>query len=641
MHRPRWVCWVAFALLCGVAWPDTARFAIVSVGGRNPRLYPSHAAAFAATPAGQATTVSADAILAKSRVVQDGVCAALEQQMWIGTERLPLGKSGFLARLLEQLLKRVDEPHHQTRYRAVGYVAAAIQAAGAQLPGLDPPAQQIADALLRYTDGDAAASRPPAYYAWSGDLTRIHRQDRLLQVPLILTPGAQVVCRDLGDTPEEQFAVARLIATTITADNELGRHHDTLMAYYRVLAGSPAALSVRDVASVADLRSLQSADRYAELATLRPGRPVEWQLLPHPFSREQWLAARVTATDGQGVLGSFVSAVRSGAISLKPTAQRSCFYDLDAYCLEPRIAFTEAPEARSIEPDETYAARLLTVFGADLHETRPSRSTKPAVTRPSREGTLSGRITVEPLPSVYLRGGQASQYLRQRLTDVLGRNTVRFVKALREGGSRTDADCNAELVSLEQLLVGCYAIACQSLDTEPDTKATGQSGPALSELAERAAKWLGSIWDDPDLRADVRSLTPLERRLDRRISYIATLGVRLAELEVSAGPGAPPSRAWLTLNSVAEGSRAGPVPDAEGFRKELDARPYLRQSRRAVNAQGERPALSPIGRVACICAVLVGLLIVIGGVAAALAPRRAPVSYARRRRRPARRPKRR
>lgn len=643
--RPRAVQLVCLGLMFTAhCAPAQYRLAITDVGGRNPVLYPDFQSALLATPSGERVLISADMILGKATLVENGALAGLELQINQRCQSIPSGKREHLSRLY-QVLKASEHPDPELRYRAEGYVAAALAVQGIAPKGPNPRAEQVMQAIVQRFEHDPVLPRVFGFMCWDEQLGNVFRQDRVAQTPLIVTPGAHVPIVELGATPAEQFALAKFISETVLSDEQLKAEHLALMSLYAVLYGPRYALTVEDMDGIMDLAQLQESEPYALAYRSSGQQGVAWQLLPHPFGPWDALKLRLIS-DGDPsaptTLREAAEAIASGARTLYPRTGGG-FTDLQQHSLQPMLTIEPLLADLPLEISETYACRLRLPFAAELKAERPHRRRSPVQRGEGSAAAYSTRrpFLIEPLPEVYVRRAEAVRALRQGLDVALGEATPRFVRGMRPNGERQPQSIAVELADLERKLTGCYAIACADLGVTPDAGRTSFSSDELGTLADEAYQWLAEFRADPDFSRDVRELVPVHRRIDERYRVWLVGGVQLVRIEILPSEG-DPIHAWMGVERVLEGLRSDLPAGNAAVQSELGDTARLSRARKLAGAPHPSGLWRRLGLVCLYLGILVVLLaLVVVGIRALSrrvpppsAKGRARVQYAVRRHRP-------
>lgn len=548
---------------------------IVREGRREPETYSDHVRALRAVPEGEARIVSADLVLAKARVILDGAAAAVDVHAEAGTERLKTGRKEFLVSLLEALLKRTDVSI-ETKNRAVGYVAGALVAGGESGLNLGAEVDAVIGDLLARLDADPVASYPSGAWGWTQRLERLHREQRALQTPLLLSLGEsppERFRRSLGSTPEQQFAVAKTISDTVARDKPLRAAWEKLQALAATLWGRRSALGPLDLEDVEDLASLRSENLFDVMARRSSDGLVEWRLLPQDFTRLEGPLGRAYQTAGGAQSGAtvaqYLKLLRNGALKLETPQAGASLADWETYALGALALFGSTREAQALKATGVYRTRLEGPFGTPASYEAPSRPPRGL----PRNALGLPVPAVEPLPTLYLREACAVSAFRRGLEGVFGSNSCQAMYGLRPDGSSSTVAVGPELRALEETLLGCYASACAGLKLDPtssdelkqlalEEKVT-YSADALAGLADKAEGWAREVLDDPDCARDVRSLAPVRLRLDGRVHCWSRYGVQLVEIEATSAaepPTARPARFWASVTVEAESLWKRPLP---------------------------------------------------------------------------------
>lgn len=603
---------------------------VVGDGGRSIRLYPDHLSALRAAPEGQAQWVSADMVLAKSRAIVDGVYAGIDLQVEAGAEKLGFGRHAFCQKLLEALLKRTDVTSADTKNRAIAYVAAAVIAAGAKGINLGSSVGAMVDDLDGAYRGDPVRSFVLGYYAWSPQLTEVYSETRLLQTPLLMTdqqapPSRFRKC--MGASAEEQFAVAKLISETIRQDKTLLEHYRKLNAIYSLMWGRRVALGPLDLDEATDVPTLRNMNDYDMMENRAADGIVEWRLVPYEFSRLQGPLARAYAVSDSGsspvTVEQYVELIQNGIATLAPP-QGGGVPERELFALEPMLVRSHSDEGAVIEASASYRARLKSLFGGS-----PSteREAKPKQRLPRNAPSVQ-LPALEPLPTVYLREARAVSTLRRGLEKALSASSCQQIFGRREDGGKPGGAVGPELKALEDLLLGCYALSAAGIgldaagsgelkDLAAEEKVT-YGLEQLQALRTKAEAWINTRADDADSQRDVRTLTPVVRRLDERLQCWACLGVGLLEYQLSPGDSAAgerPVHLWGTVEYYAESPRKPPLPGVAEFRAELDKSSEGSRARRLIGASAGPSCLGLLLKGGCPAALvltLVAFLLVVG-----------------------------
>lgn len=414
--------------------------------------------------------VSAAVLAVKAKQVDDGLYAAVELATHSGAGMFR-GKRALIDELLARLASHVGD---------VGGEARATLDAAASIGHGRPASPGRAEAVRAEFLADELRSKPIGFYTWSEELSRIFREDRLLQTDV---SGA-------GDLAQVAQAL----------------HGDPLLrASYEACLRLPERLT----------NMLAGADLRAAMSALDAGRPVEalrpTAFFPPSIAHETQLVKRLFGDRpipaDFDLSKTLVRAVRSGEVDLTPR-DTSGWYDVQTWALEPLVAPERALEAKSLELDPSYAAHLEELFRGILTATRETHIKQLEI---PLEGCAAPRVTklfvrphltVEPLVTFYQRRADAYRFVRAVLVETFGEDGLAEMRGLRNGAP-VQQSLDAELTSMIHLFDGAAATAMRELGmpTTWDTTAF--------------ESWRGGK-GDPDVDADIRTMVPVFFDLARR-----------------------------------------------------------------------------------------------------------------------------
>lgn len=430
--------------------------------------------------AGTSTTFVGAALLAhKAKQVDDGIVAALELAAQRGAGTMA-GKYALLHGLLAHL-------------KGEGEARATLDAAsslGGEHPCSPGRATAIRDAFLR----DPFRSKPLGFYSWSDELSRLFRQDRLLQSDLSAAPDLGAVVDALRGDPRLRADYEASLRLSERLTNGL------VCADLRPLLGSRGAAPARPT------------------AFFPPSRSHETELLKR-------LYGDAPLPEDFDLAHALVASIRSGEIDLTPS-ETSGWYDIQTWALETLAAPERAVEAKKLELDESYCARLEDLFRAAVAATRETHAKQ-------LEGVVRGgasprqlklfigpQLTVEPLVTYYQRRADSYRFVRAVIIEVFGEDALSMLHGLRPSGPLGQT-IGHELTAMMHLFDGAAATAMRELGmpTEWDTSAF--------------EGWRGGA-GDPDVDADLRMMLPLFDDLERRQTKVwMLLGWSSISLDVS------------------------------------------------------------------------------------------------------------
>ena len=433
--------------------------------------------------------VPAGALAIKAKSFDDGLYAAVELAVsgGVGT----IDPRGLLADIVRAL---PSEPTPGAQD------AQALLAAATELDGVvvDVSEQVHAEAVEIARQFFAAPERsmPLGFYGWSPELARAFRRDRLLQTSLS-NPSAAA------------------IANVLRAEPQLGARYASWLALASQLTNPFVAPDVRAGAQggAAFLPASRSHER--DLA-----RPYQRQPPGTHFNLADELVRQVAA----------------GAVSLRPRAN-SGWYDFVSWALEPLVHPDGLPEARRLVLRQAYRdqrARLfkgLLALARETHVKQLSSWGMGGASEQPPKVRILPQLSVEPLPTHYLRRAESYRFVRQLLERSFGATSLHGMRRQSAAGpSRVPLD--EELAFFEGLFYGAYLTSCDEL-LLPSTNLTGSPWSDRCAAARQLfTSWKAGASQDPDLRRDVRMMVPLERG-DDGYRVWAVVGVMDSTLAVN------------------------------------------------------------------------------------------------------------
>jgi hypothetical protein len=433
-------------------------------------------------PATDRDPVSAATLLLKAKQFDDGLYAAVELAAQHGAGRFA-GKAALLRSLAATLAAGLP---------AAASAAASVHAA-CDLGGLavEVPAS-LRDSVRTLTSDflrDELASKPLGFYARTTGLSALFRQDRFLQQPL-----------DAGTADD----LARALDRTAGASAA----HDACLRLNARLTNPPARPGLRDGV----------------------GRR---SFLPASRSHEQVLVERLFGDrpipDGFNSMNELIRLVRSGEISLEPTAG-SGWYDHQTWSLEPLVLPDRTPEAARVQFGERYRTHLEDLFRGALALARETHVKQLAVAvagcaGPSQRPILvRPALAVEPLPSLFARRAASYRFVRSVLEEAFGAEVLAGLHRLTREGA-CGPPLSDELTAIEHLFDGAAAAARRELGMDVD--------PRDEKDAPRFADWRTNLAAGPDVSRDCRLMVPVFFDLQRRKMKVwAFLGWRTVPVDV-------------------------------------------------------------------------------------------------------------
>jgi hypothetical protein len=468
--------------------------------GESPEapLYPSFAEANL-----DATFTSAAALALKAKQFDDGLYACVEMAADTGLDRFP-GRKNFLIALLSKV--SADSDHS----------AAALLTAAARLGGMQPQvgAEVAHQAQILQQDflANELRSKPLGFYTWNAALIQVFQRDRMLQTPL--EPPA-----------------ARPLATALARDGDLFKAYAASLSLNEKLTNPLAGEDLRPAA-------LALKDGHS------PSFDGHQSLFPASQAQETNLVKKLYGNrpipEGFNLADEMVKRLRAGELDLKPKPN-SGWYDYQTYALEPLAVPERMPEARRLNLDESYRQELVGLFKGLLALTRETHVKQleiPIMATTAMRGPqvepvrISPDLSVEPLPTYYLRRARSYRFVREVLEQAFGPEALPKLHRLTAAGP-VNMPLASELTLMEALFHGAYLRSCQEIGMKPESDAVpGQAGDANLHQAILGA-WLQSLGKDPDLGQDIRMMVPVFYDLGRHLTKVwAVLGIAIKPLRV-------------------------------------------------------------------------------------------------------------
>ena len=448
--------------------PSAQVVAVDTLPERNPMLAPRIGAY------GRGMFLSAALLGQKAKQFDDGLYAAVELAAERGCGRFA-SRRALIAALCERLPR---EPAGD----AAEVVYAAAREAGL---GLAPPPalRERVERRVASFAADPAHSKPISFYTWSDDLRAIFRQDRMLQTPLADPAG-----------------VAEL-ATILRDDPGLARRYDAAL---RLASGLTNPFAWNDL-------------RPAGPGAVRGGNV---SILPPSLSREtalQWRLFPDGAVPGSfSLMDAFVDSVRAGQLSLRP-GPASGWYDHEQWAFDPLLRPGAMPEAPRLDLREGYRRQLAQLFRGLAALTRETHAKQLSVVEsevmqrprgPRVESiVIFPDLSLEPLPTHYLRRAQSYAFVRRVLVEAFGAAGLDSMARLTADGPVSEP-LGAELDSMEHLFRGAFARSCAEIGADPVVVA-GETIAGLDEDEAALARWREALPGDPDLSRDMRMMVPV------------------------------------------------------------------------------------------------------------------------------------
>jgi hypothetical protein len=430
--------------------------------------------ALAARPreaAGASRFVSGAMLALKAKQVDDGLYAAVELAAQHG-----VGPFAGKRALLEAVLGHGPRPD-AGEARSTLEAAASLGEGRACEPGR--PAE-IRDQFL----ADDRKSKPLGFYTWTEELTRIFRQDRLLQSDL----------RGAADLAA--------LAEVLRADARLRASYEACLRLPERLTNALACSDLRRV--MASLDAGRAIDTRAPVAILPPSKAHETELVKRLYG-DRPIPADFDLSN------AMIGAIHRGELDLTPS-ESSGWYDVQTWALETLAAPERGPEAKSLELAASYRTHLEDLFRGILTATRETHVKQ-------LEAPLAGcgmprevklqiapHLTVEPLVTYFQRRADSYRFVRALLAETFGEEALGSIHGLRRD-RRVAQPIGAELAAMIHLFDGAAATGMRELGI-----------PTTWDHTTFDA-WRGGE-GDPDVDEDIRAMVPVFFDVERRKSKV-------------------------------------------------------------------------------------------------------------------------
>lgn len=437
------------------------------------------------TALGHSGFVSASIIASKAKAFDDGLIAAVELAAEKGAGSFA-GKEALLATLSAALGQGPAAP-----------LLHAARQLGSGVASPSPAAAKLAADFL----ADERASKPLGFYTWSPALEAIFRQDRFLQ-------------QEFPD--EASFLDA---ARAIRADAALRRGYEAWMSLNERLTNPFTRPDLRRALAALDAGKAPAFERGVAFAP--PSESPEGALVKRLFGN-------APIPEGFNLADRLIEEIRKGGVDLSPAAN-SGWYDRIAWSLETLAAPDRGPEAAKLELSKEYRATLEALFKGILalaRESHVKQLEEPRAGCGPPRPKLRPELTVEPLPTHYLRRAIGYRHVRGVLESAFGAAALRDLRRQSEEGP-SGVPLADELLAIEQLFFGAHAVACAEIGLPVDAQAP-------QSAAAEFARWAKELAGDPDLKQDNRMMVPVFFDVQRRQTKVwAFLGWRSRPLEAT------------------------------------------------------------------------------------------------------------
>lgn len=450
--------------------------------------------------------VSASALIAKAKQFDDGLYATVELALQQGSLSYS-GKSYMLGTIIKALVQNLPPAVSP----AVSDPYIIMLAAGTfegRTPALPPAWKAAVESFLYTFLQDESKSKPMGIYTWTSDLENLYKQDRVLQTPHAPNYGTDNLRRFIESEPKLKRTYEHYLKMMSRMTNPLALNH------YLDYPFDPSVTT-------------RTAD----------GKVA---FFPHSNSREEDLMRRMFGNQviphGFDLLNELIERLKSGQLNFTPKRD-SGWYDYQTWALEPLVVPDKMKESNRLVFEPMYREALIELFKGSMALTRETHVKQlPAVAvgagidlRPKIN--LSPSLTVEPLPSLYMRKAISYRFIRTLLEEFFGEQMSAMHRKTQDGAALMNV--RAELDSMESLFLGAYVTVCDEigipLEDEWGLWSTRQPGEDMDIFL----RWTQTAGGDEDLDRDVRMMVPVffdEGR--QQMKVWAFLGWSTKEVEV-------------------------------------------------------------------------------------------------------------
>jgi hypothetical protein len=481
--------------------------------------------------------VSASLLAQKAKQFDDGLYAAVEEAAQNGAGPFT-GKATTLSRLARALASGSGD-----RLGNADLVLLAACKLG-DMP-LDVPTaieSSLRSAVIEFL-ADERRSKPIGFYTWSGKLSAIFRQDRMLQTELKGAAGIAALAR------------------AIHADKSARATYEGYLTLVSRLTNPLSGADLRGPLHTVDSGGSEFPSK--GLSFFPASRSHETDLVKKLYMNQP-------IPEGFNLVEEMVKRIRSNEIDLAPTAS-SGWYDYQTWSLETLIAPDRAAEAARLKLEESYRKQLAELFKGVLALTRETHIKQLEIPTPGARGgpehsvvkiSIRPELSAEPLATFYARRAASYRFVRSVIESTFGADAIRSLHRLTAAGP-VKADLAAELDGMEAIFAGAAAAVSRELGLPRIVTAAPQAAPGGSSDTDRRAfhTWARALNTDPDLGPDARMMVPVF--FDR--------GRGKTKVWVFLGWSQRPVSFWFATPPVVEVTRNGQAAKSSEFETEFGA----------------------------------------------------------------------
>jgi hypothetical protein len=460
---------------------------------RAERLFPSHAAFLASRQQdGVATFPSVQTIGTYVKQLDDTIYAGVERTVQDGLAPTVEPKRLILRGALEYLSSHRSSSGDE----AIAMVAAALELGG-DTPTVPPElATSVASVKSEFLATPARA-KPIGFYTWSEDLSRIWKQDRLLQVAL---PTGESSCA---------------LAAAIASDPARRQAYEKLVALYGKMT-NPVKSSLLDRLDGAAAGTCAAGTRAAFLGVSQTSEGELYEKL-YPNG--------VPAT--ADLMADLIKAIREGSVDLAPTADDG-WYQHQLYALETLLVTDKSEERAKIGFTARYKKRLQEAFKTMLVQHREThvKQTGAVVASAPPPPPPTPHFRLEPLATVYVRHARSYVFLERALEATIGGPALDAAMAVDAKGASTES-LRKRIARARDLFYGLYVESAQDIGMKFALNTAGDPAfEASNALATAADAWVRGLDKDELAASDVRVIIPIAAVGPGLARYWAVIGVR-------------------------------------------------------------------------------------------------------------------
>jgi hypothetical protein len=484
----------------------------------RPILYPDFVSAhegFKNDPNVKRVLPSLELIGQRGKFFDEGAYAAAEFRLDDGTPAVPGGRVGFYGRLAAALAGRYGNssgPAKGAYADAAAYVATGIALArkDAKAPkslGLPPEIRDRAEHQAQAFIADfPEVSKPFGFYTWNKELRRVWAHRKWFQFPL-------------DTTNENTVAMVLALTGTIQNDAVLQAEYDAVLAAHAGLTNPGELRDCNDVGRVMGDAGAALNDLLAATAALAqdpngyPSNLDTFCLLPPAATVEEYIWETVGSyLEGDDDLFAFmIDSIEGHKLTLEP-GRYAGWYQYQQYAAEACLLLRENAEGSKLEYGSGYRSRLRNAFrvlltlNRETHVSTARKGVRVAGKGEFIEVNVYPEVSLEPVPTYYLRVARSYGFLQSVLEDNFGSAALGEMRGVREKGKAKD-NLVDELADVRDLYYGLYLESCIDIGLAPELDPGEVANPAAA--IARAQRWLADWQDDPLIREDIRVIVPV------------------------------------------------------------------------------------------------------------------------------------